>query len=135
MSERNDGTKAVVKYDVFDKGIGKINPSIEYRLTNFENATNEDKTVINENREITVTGKIDSYDTWQVKAFFSDTLGNSKVTIIGKLIENKFNAGTPDSWNAGSAMAVILLILIFVTMLISGKFGNENEQAKGNGLW
>lgn len=65
----------------------------------------------------------------------SDTLGNSKVTIIGKLIENKFNAGTPDSWNAGSAMAVILLILIFVTMLISGKFGNENEQAKGNGLW
>ena len=76
VSERNDGTKAVVKYDVFDRGIGTINPSIEYRLTNFENASTEDKTVINSNQEITVTGKTDSYDTWQVKAFFSDTLGN-----------------------------------------------------------
>lgn len=76
VSERNDGTKAVVKYDVFDKGIGKIDPIIEYRLTNFENATNEDKMIRNDNQEIMVTGKTDSYDTWQVRAFFSDTLGN-----------------------------------------------------------
>lgn len=76
VSERNDGTKAVVKYDVFDKGIGKIDPIIEYRLTNFENATNEDKMIRNDNQEIMVTGKTDSYDTWLVRAFFSDTLGN-----------------------------------------------------------
>ncbi len=76
VSERNDGTKAVVKYDVFDKGIGKIDPIIEYRLSNFENATNEDKMIRNDNQEIMVTGKTDSYDTWQVRAFFSDTLGN-----------------------------------------------------------
>lgn len=66
----------------------------------------------------------------------SDTLGNSKVTIIGKLIESKFSSGAADSWNAGSAIALILLILIFATMLISGKFGDEGaEQARGNGLW
>ena len=76
VSERNDGTKAVVKYDMFDKGIGKIDPIIEYRLSNFENATNEDKMIRNDNQEIMVTGKTDSYDTWQVRAFFSDTLGN-----------------------------------------------------------
>lgn len=66
----------------------------------------------------------------------SDTLGNSKVTIIGKLIESKFNSGAVNAWNTGSAIALILLLLIFVTMLISGKFGDENaEQSRGNGLW
>lgn len=66
----------------------------------------------------------------------SDTLGNSKVTIIGKLIESKFNSGAANAWNTGSAIALILLVLIFATMLISGKFGDENaEQARGNGLW
>ena len=66
----------------------------------------------------------------------SDTLGNSKVTIIGKLIENKFNSGTAGSWNAGSAIALVLLVFIFITMLISGKFQNDDDKsARGNGLW
>ncbi len=66
----------------------------------------------------------------------SDTLGNSKVTIIGKLIENKFNSGTAGSWNAGSAIALVLLILIFLTMFISGKLQNdEDNNARGSGLW
>lgn len=66
----------------------------------------------------------------------SDTLGNSKVTIIGKLIENRFNSGEAGSWNAGSAIALILLVFIFATMLISGKFTeNDSNQARGSGLW
>ena len=66
----------------------------------------------------------------------SDTLGNSKVTIIGKLIENKFNSGTAGSWNAGSAIALVLLVFIFITMFISGKFQNDDDKsARGNGLW
>ena len=66
----------------------------------------------------------------------SDTLGNSKVTIIGKVIENRFNLGTADSRNVGSAIALILLVFIFVTMFISGKFQNEDDSsARGNGLW
>ena len=66
----------------------------------------------------------------------SDTLGNSKVTIIGKLIENKFNSGTADGWNVGSAISLILLIFIFVAMFVSGKFQNDDDKnARGNGLW
>ncbi len=64
----------------------------------------------------------------------SDTLGNSKVTIIGKLIENQFNIGTADSWHTGSAISLILLFFIFGTMLLSGKF-TENTNTRGSGLW
>lgn len=64
----------------------------------------------------------------------SDTLGNSKVTIIGKLIENQFNIGTADSWHTGSAISLILLFFIFGTMLLSGKF-TENTNTRGGGLW
>lgn len=64
----------------------------------------------------------------------SDTLGNSKVTIIGKLIENQFNIGTQDSWHTGSAISLILLFLIFGTMILSGKF-TENSNTRGGGLW
>lgn len=64
----------------------------------------------------------------------SDTLGNSKVTIIGKLIENQFNIGTADSWHTGSAISLILLVFIFATMLFSGKY-TENSNTRGGGLW
>lgn len=66
----------------------------------------------------------------------SDTLGNSKVTIIGKLIENQFNIGTADSWHTGSAISLILLFFIFGTMLLSGKFTeNTSTSTRGGGLW
>ena len=64
----------------------------------------------------------------------SDTLGNGNITIIGKLIENQFSVMY--NWNAGSAIAMILLVLIFGTMLITGKFSEENTaEARGGGLW
>ena len=64
----------------------------------------------------------------------SDTLGNGNVTIIGKLIEDQFS--TMFDWHAGSAIAMILLVLIFITMFVSGKFSKEENiaQTKG-GLW
>ncbi len=64
----------------------------------------------------------------------SDTLGHSKVTIIGKLIENQFNIGTADSWHTGSAISLILLFFIFGTMILTGKF-TENTNTRGSGLW
>lgn len=64
----------------------------------------------------------------------SDTLGNSKITIIGKLIENQFNIGTADSWHTGSAISLILLVFIFSTMLLTGKF-TERTETRGGGLW
>ena len=64
----------------------------------------------------------------------SDTLGNGNVTIIGKLIENQFSVMY--NWNAGSAIAMILLVLIFATMIVTGKFSEEDSSdARGGGLW
>ena len=64
----------------------------------------------------------------------SDTLGNGNVTIIGKLIESQFSVMY--NWNAGSAIAMILLVFIFATMLLTGKFSEDDSQnARGGGLW
>ena len=64
----------------------------------------------------------------------SDTLGNGNVTIIGKVIESQFS--TVFDWHAGSAIAMVLLVIIFITMAITNKFTDEEESsARGNGLW
>ena len=63
----------------------------------------------------------------------SDTLGNGNVTIIGKLIEDQFS--TMFDWHAGSAIAMILLVVIFITMLITRKFSDEEVNTRGGGLW
>ena len=62
----------------------------------------------------------------------SDTLGNGNVTIIGKLIENQFS--TMFDWNMGSAIALILLVVIFVSMIFTNKFSDTEVEARG-GLW
>lgn len=64
----------------------------------------------------------------------SDTLGNGNVTIIGKLIEDQFS--TMFDWHAGSAIAMILLVLIFITMFVTNKFSDGEEvNTRGDGLW
>ncbi len=60
----------------------------------------------------------------------SDMLGNSKVTIIGKFIETYF--GT--DWHMGSMIALILLIVVFVSTLLSGGFSSDNENVRGTNL-
>ncbi len=62
----------------------------------------------------------------------SDTMGNGNITIIGKLIENQFSVMY--NWHMGSAIAMILLVFIFVTMLVSGKF-SDDEDLQGGRLW
>ena len=61
----------------------------------------------------------------------SDTFGNGKITIIGKLIEEQF--GTGANWNAGSAIAIILLIIMFVCTFLCGGF-NEESNARGTNI-
>ena len=61
----------------------------------------------------------------------TDTFGNSKIPLIGKLIETMF--GTASDWNMGSAIALIMLVIMFVTMLCTGGFKNETT-ARGNAL-
>lgn len=53
----------------------------------------------------------------------SDMLGNSKVTIIGKFIETYF--GT--DWHMGSMIALFLLVVVFVSTLLSGGFKSEDN--------
>lgn len=59
----------------------------------------------------------------------SDMLGNSKVTIIGKFIETYF--GT--DWHMGSMIALILLVVVFVSTLLSGGFKSE-DNVRGTNL-
>lgn len=59
----------------------------------------------------------------------SDMLGNSKVTIVGKFIETYF--GT--DWHMGSMIAVILLIVVFVSTLLTGGFKTD-ENVRGANL-
>lgn len=62
----------------------------------------------------------------------SDMLGNSKVTIIGKFIETYF---ANSDWHMGSMIALILLIVVFVSTVFTGGFREgENENARGANL-
>ena len=63
----------------------------------------------------------------------TDTLGLGKVNIIGKMIESSFGQ---HNWNYGSAIALILLVIIFISTIVSGKFKDDaNSQNRGAGLW
>ena len=53
----------------------------------------------------------------------SDMLGNSKVTIIGKFIETYF--GT--DWHMGSMIALILLVIVLASTLLTGGFQSEHN--------
>lgn len=59
----------------------------------------------------------------------SDMLGNSKITIIGKFIETYF--GT--DWHMGSMIALILLLVVLVTSVLTGGFKSE-ENVRGANL-
>ena len=61
----------------------------------------------------------------------SDTFSNFKVTIIGKLIENWFGSG--GNWHRGSVIALILLVIMFISTLIEGKFSGD-KQTRGTAL-
>lgn len=59
----------------------------------------------------------------------SDMLGNAKVTIIGKFIYEYF--GT--DWHMGSIVALVLLLVVFLSTWLSGGFTSE-ENVRGANL-
>lgn len=61
--------------------------------------------------------------------------GSSGFTVIGKLIAWSFlgEGGTLPDQNGGATIALIMLVIMFVTMLLTGEFKNENS-ARGNNL-
>lgn len=60
----------------------------------------------------------------------SDTLSEGKITLFGSYIELEF---TNKAWNDGSFMALVMLIFIGITMIISMRFSDDNK--KGEGKW
>ncbi len=60
----------------------------------------------------------------------SDTFGNGLITIVGKLIDEQFT--TFQNWNFGSAMAMVLLVIMLISMWITGAF--KSEDARGTNL-
>lgn len=56
----------------------------------------------------------------------SDTFGNGLVTIVGKLIDEQFT--TFQNWNFGSAMALVLLVIMLVSMWVTGSFKSEDSR-------
>ena len=60
----------------------------------------------------------------------SDTFGNGLITIIGKLIDEQFT--TFQNWNMGSAMAMVLLVIMLVSMWVTGGF--KSDENRGTNL-
>ena len=56
----------------------------------------------------------------------SDTFGNGLITIIGKLIDEQFT--TFQNWNFGSAMALVLLVIMLISMWVTGEFKSEDTR-------
>ena len=59
----------------------------------------------------------------------SDTLSEGKITLFGSYIELEF---TNKAWNDGSFMALVMLVFIAITMLISQKFSDEGKEEAGS---
>lgn len=61
----------------------------------------------------------------------SDLLGNNLVQLLGNIINLEF---TQNSWNYGSALSIILLLLMGLTMFIEKKHNNKTQTAGGR-IW
>ena len=59
----------------------------------------------------------------------SDTLSEGKITLFGNYIELEF---TNKAWHDGSFMALVMLVLIAITMLISQRFSKEGKKEGGS---
>ena len=55
----------------------------------------------------------------------SDTLSEGKITLFGSYIELEF---TNKAWNDGSFMALVMVVFIALTMVISQKFSGEGKE-------
>ena len=60
----------------------------------------------------------------------SDTLSEGKITLFGSYIELEF---TNKAWNDGSFMALVMLVFIAITMVISQRFSGEDD--RGTSQW
>lgn len=62
----------------------------------------------------------------------SQLLGGGKQMLIGNLIEQQFT--TVGDWNFGSAVSIIMMILILIAMAVTSKF-SDDETKGGRVMW
>ena len=62
----------------------------------------------------------------------SDTLSEGKITLFGNYIYLDFSNSM---WNEGSFMALIMLIIVGVSMLLTRNVDRSDAQVRGGGLW
>ena len=55
----------------------------------------------------------------------SDLLGGGKILLIGNVIEQEFKQ--LNNWNVGSAMSMILMVFIVISMIITAKYDKDGE--------
>lgn len=60
----------------------------------------------------------------------SRLLGGGQYTLIGNLIEQQFL--TAGDWNFGSAISVLMMVMILISMAFTSRYEKEQE---GGGLW
>lgn len=58
--------------------------------------------------------------------FISQSLSDGKIKLIGDVIEQQFNIATTRSYNIGSALSLVLMILILISMFIMNKLGDDD---------
>ncbi|MDP4178393.1 MAG: ABC transporter permease [Bacillota bacterium] len=63
----------------------------------------------------------------------SNLLGGGQFMLIGNLIELQFT--TVGDWYFGSAISIIMMIIILISMAILSRYGNKSEKEGGSVLW
>lgn len=63
----------------------------------------------------------------------SQLLGGGQFMLVGNLIENEFI--TVGDWYFGSAISIIMMIIIFISMAILSKFSAKDSLEGGGYLW
>lgn len=71
---------------------------------------------------------IPAISTFEISAL----IGGNKINLIGNVIENQFRV--IGDWNYGSAISMVLMVIIFITMIVTNKF-NPDDEKTGGGLW
>ena len=58
--------------------------------------------------------------------FISQSLSDGRIKLIGDVIEQHFNIATTVSYNIGSALSMVMMILILISMFIMNRLGDED---------
>ena len=61
--------------------------------------------------------------------FISQSLSDGRIKLIGDVIEQNFNLATTASYNIGSALSMVLMVLILISMLVMNKLGGDDGGA------